>query len=443
MLQQSFTGKHVYIHVPVCRYRCDYCDFFSRIHVAHTRQQELIQRIAVQADTLIDFTTCSPLETLYIGGGTPSALAPDAWEELLRLILRLVSRSTGGHETLIATAPGPEAPGPDPEVPAPEVTVELNPEDITETRCRELRAAGANRLSVGVQTFSPEAIRTIGRHTGGKDTWRGLETLAEHWDREWSADLIVGIPGESAATVRRDIQTLLSFQPRHLSVYELSIEPATVLGHASLRGRVHAAKETDVLAQLRIAAELLENAGFRRYEISSYAHPGAESRHNLAYWRMAPHLGLGPGAVGTFPFRGPTSPAEVQVGTARTLPAGTAHRVTTTRSFERFLRRSDFGMEIEPLSAQDVVKEYCMMAFRTVEGIDTASFRKRAGAPFTEVCAATVAAWPDAFIPAQRITTPSVPADGPATGIAIAEPYRNVIDRILVDLFADIDTIPR
>ncbi len=385
----SYRGRHLYIHIPVCRYRCDYCDFFSRISVAPERQTAVVERTVQQSAAWVG--EGGALETIYIGGGTPSALHSAARGRLMAFIGRIVSEYKGASPQ--------------------EVTIEVNPEDVTGEFLSELKACGVERISLGVQTFHEGARRAIGRHTGTVQTRRGLELVAARWDGRWSADLITGIPGMPMAVLESDITELLDYAPGHVSLYELGIEESTILGLKERRGIIRKPPDETVMAQLERGAEVLESAGLHRYEISSFSRPGEESRHNLAYWRMAPHIGIGPGAVGTV------------------LPEhdGYPLRITNTRSFSAFLSREDFGAETELIYPDVQTKELLMMGLRTNRGADLDTFETLVDGSFTEVCASALRKWDTAI---------AISGD---RRITVAADRWHLLDSILVDLFTDID----
>lgn len=398
-----FIAEHLYVHVPVCTYRCDYCDFFSRVGVSPERQKLVIDQTVQQGNALLG-SGIPNLTTLYVGGGTPSALDPHALETLLRWIKELTTTATA--KTL-------------------EVTVEVNPEDITPRFLSSLASVGVNRLSLGVQSFHADALKTIGRHSSIEDTRRGVELLAQNWTGTWSGDIIVGIPGTHAVDVRSDIDTILGYGPSHLSIYELGIETDTVLGLRLRQGLIQESPEEVLLEHGKIAETVLSEAGFRRYEVSSYALPGKESRHNLGYWRMSPYIGIGPGSVGTI------APGSIRPGDPLRV------RFMTGRSFASFLGRS-FGMTTEELDRWDIAKEACMMGFRTIEGVSSSFFRHIAGVPIESVLARTLDEWSGAF---EWISSSPLTETRCEPFIRIRNSHWNVLDRIIVDIFRDIDAV--
>lgn len=412
-----YSISHLYVHIPFCRYRCDYCDFFSRVGVSPVRQKEVVQRTIEQGKALIDYTASS-IQTLYVGGGTPSALVPPARYALLRYI-----------ETMYTTARNEER--------VIEITVEVNPEDVTREFLNDLDRAGVNRISLGIQSFDSQTLSTIGRHTDIAQTLHGIDIIAEQWGRRWSGDLIVGSPGTDADGTRRDLSALIERGPSHVSVYELGIEPNTVLGHRVKRGILRPLPEEALLEDLAIAETLLSEAGFRRYEVSNYAQPGAESDHNLGYWRMHSSLGIGPGSVGTI------VPEDSQDGPPRVRWV----RTTTSRSFASFLG-DGFGIERETIEPVDQLKELCMMGLRTIEGVSISRFEAIAGAPISTVLSSTIAAWYDVFewlaespLGAEGSAFSSSPASAPGNSLflRVSPPRWTILDRILVDLFGELD----
>lgn len=386
---------HLYLHIPFCRYRCDYCDFFARTAVPAYRQRQILQAIGDHAGDLLRRFGSPSLKTLYVGGGTPSSLAPEALEVLIAILHRL----------------GPVA----------ETTVEVNPEDLSRELLERLAHAGVNRLSAGIQSLHERALRIIGRHTTIERTRAGLDLLEKHWrdeqgtSRRWSADLIVGIPGRTVATIREELRSIVARGPDHLSVYELGVEPDTVLGRRVARGLLSGSDSRRIEDELQAVRETLATLGFRHYEISSYARPGGESRHNLGYWEMMPHLGAGPGATGT-------------------IPEPVRRRLTNTRDFRVYLETPGRGLLEETLSCRTMLKEILMMGLRTVYGVPAERIRLLTGASLGDIIPGTVARW--------NLEAAVVPDD---TGIhdgyryRLPDEQRLVLDRFLREAFIEID----
>lgn len=342
----------LYIHVPLCRRRCDYCDFFTRTGLSPSVQTALVMRTIEQWEYYRRRYGVDRLESIYVGGGTPSALDDDARYRLLRFLRSLRDNA--------------------------DVTVEVNPEDVTPTLLRDLEDSGVNRLSLGVQSLRRSSLDAIGRHTTVEDTRRGLELVAAHWRHSWNADGIVAVPGQSYRDATTDIAEIISFGPDHLSLYELDIVPTTRLGLAAARHRIPEPRDDQAERIVIGCGDLLESEGYGQYEVSNFARPGHRSRHNLRYWRMEPYLGLGPGAVGTLP-----------AVSDRGLP----ERHEGTRDFRRFRMEPDFGVSRQEISSSDFCRDVIMMAFRTTEGIDAARFFRMFGYRLADAIPRTLDRW--------------------------------------------------
>ncbi|MCC5932687.1 MAG: radical SAM family heme chaperone HemW [Balneolales bacterium] len=266
----------IYIHIPFCRQACTYCDFYFETSLKH-RAGFVPQLLREIAHTQAQFpeTTAEPVKTLYFGGGTPSRLTTP---EIAEIIARIRQGWT--------LEPGAE------------ITLEMNPDDVHSGRLAELRQAGITRVSMGVQTFDEARLRFMNRaHTRG-EALRALEALAGAGLPSWTADLIYGNPGQTRDELQADLETLLQFQPPHVSAYSLTVEENTKLYRMVKKQLVQPPDDEEVAEQMQLVTDTLGAAGIARYEVSNYARPGHESRHNGAYWRHENYLGFGPGAHG-------------------------------------------------------------------------------------------------------------------------------------------------
>lgn len=268
--------RHVYIHVPFCRRRCCYCDFSiavrkrvpaARFVTAIHRERELRERWGDWDE--------EPLETLYLGGGTPSLLPPEA-------VAALVRPFSGGAARLQAAEP--------------EITLEANPEDVTEEAARAWVACGIDRVSLGVQSFHPAVLKWMHRSHGPDAPARAVKLLRRAGIRSISLDLIFGLPQSLGHDFRSDLRAAVCLEPNHLSLYGLSVEPRTPLSRWISRGALAAPGEERYAEEFLWAHEFLGAEGFEHYEISNYARSGFRARHNSAYWRGEPYAGLGPAA---------------------------------------------------------------------------------------------------------------------------------------------------
>lgn len=266
--------EHVYVHVPFCARRCSYCDF--AIAVRREVPWPRFARSIAQECEVRGVSDCSgPLCTLYLGGGTPSRLGEDGVPALL--------------DTLRTQTPWrPDA----------EVTLEANPEDVTESAVRRWREAGVNRLSLGVQSFDDLVLSWMHRVHDAAGARRAVEAARAGGIDALSLDLIFAAPDRLARDWRRDLEEMLRLAPEHISLYGLTVEPHTPLGRWHARGQEREASEERYEQEFLLAHELLVAAGYEHYEVSNFARPGKRARHNSAYWIGAPYLGLGPSAHG-------------------------------------------------------------------------------------------------------------------------------------------------
>jgi oxygen-independent coproporphyrinogen-3 oxidase len=265
--------RHLYVHLPFCAHRCGYCDFVTVVgrtgsHDAYV--DALLAELELERDVLAD-----PLETVYLGGGTPTFTDPSALERLL------------------ASLP-----------PAGEVTIEANPETVTAGLARLLSRSGANRVSMGAQTFDARLLSVLERRATPDDVRRAVHTFRDANFDNISLDLIYGIPGQSASDLERDLEAALALEPEHLSCYELEAKPGTRFAHTF---GDQLARQSDALeGYFEQVVETLTAAGYRWYETANFCRRPElaggrdfRSRHNLAYWLGRDYLGLGIGAVST------------------------------------------------------------------------------------------------------------------------------------------------
>ena len=263
----------VYVHVPFCMRRCKYCAFVSSVPV-RVPDEDYVKAILVEFDARISRFEKYPLWTVYFGGGTPSMLSDGAICEILSHILRKMG--------------SPE-----------EVTLEVNPEHVSEDRARRWHEMGITRISLGIQSFDEDMLQFLGRRHTGMQAKKSLEILKKCGFDDVSLDLIYGgcyrpmDASEAMDRWRKDLETASQYAPSHVSCYELTIEPHTPLWTAQKRGTTVLCDEDEILEMMRMIPETL---GMHRYEISNYSREGYFSAHNLSCWAGLPYLGLGPGA---------------------------------------------------------------------------------------------------------------------------------------------------
>ncbi|MEX0921444.1 MAG: radical SAM family heme chaperone HemW [Rhodovibrionaceae bacterium] len=331
----------VYIHWPFCKAKCPYCDFNS--HVRESIDQAA-WRAALLAELRHDAEGLPGREvvSIFFGGGTPSLMAPETAGALIEEIGRLWPLAE--------------------EV---EITLEANPTSSEAANFRALRAAGVNRLSLGVQALDEESLRFLGREHSAQEALAALEMARASFPR-FSFDLIYARPEQSLASWRRELTRALEEGADHLSLYQLTIEENTVFHGAWRRGELRVPEEEAAGALFDATQEIMENAGLPAYEISNHARPGQESRHNLAYWTGGDYLGIGPGAHG------------------RLTRNGKRFATRKHRAPEIWLRRvGEQGHASQGetgLSAGENLEELLLMGLRLRRGVTREDFRRLCGA---------------------------------------------------------------
>ncbi|MFL6862670.1 MAG: radical SAM family heme chaperone HemW [Allosphingosinicella sp.] len=321
-------GVALYVHWPFCVSKCPYCDFNS--HVRDSVDQDawreaLLRDLAHEAEAF----PAGPVTSIFFGGGTPSLMAPAT----VAALIEAADRHWG-------LAPGAE------------ITLEANPSSVEAARFADLAAAGVNRVSLGLQSLDDEALRFLGRAHSASEGLAALATAQRHFGRV-SFDLIYALPGQSAAAWQAELARALAFGTGHLSLYQLTIEPGTRFAALAAKGAVTPADPDFAATLYELTRDLTAAAGLPAYEISNHARPGEESRHNLAYWRYRPYLGIGPGAHG-------------RRGGAATV------RHKKPENWLAALARNGHGLQEETeLSPAEAAAEALLMGLRLAEGVPT------------------------------------------------------------------------
>jgi oxygen-independent coproporphyrinogen-3 oxidase len=269
----------LYVHVPFCTRTCPYCDFYQ-VRPSGGREVRFVDALLREAELAraelagVRGDPVAPPETVYWGGGTPSLLSPSSIRRLARGLSEVFGRAEGA-----------------------EFTVEANPAEVPPATLAVLREVGANRLSLGCQSFQPDRLRFLGRWHDAEDNRRAVRDAREAGFEDVSLDLIANLPAAFPARgFRADVREALGLAPEHLSVYGLTIEPATVFGRRHDRGELEPLDADAAAEESLWCAAALVAAGYERYETSSFARPGRRSRHNGRYWSGGEYLGLGPAA---------------------------------------------------------------------------------------------------------------------------------------------------
>lgn len=333
----------IYIHWPFCASLCPYCDFNS--HVAETIDHDAW--VAAYISELRYWHAQVPnreITSVFWGGGTPSLMAPHIVEKVMNEVHKLW-RVHADYE----------------------ITLEANPGSIDAAKLSDFKAAGINRVSIGVQSLRDDGLKFLGRRHKSDEALRALRTARGLFDRV-SADFIYALAAQSPADWRAELQTILNLNLDHLSLYQLTLEPGTPFYARAQRGEVMTANEADSAEMFEITQAMCTAAGLPAYEISNHARAGQESRHNLAYWQYDDYLGIGPGAHG------------------RVTLGGIKHATTTHRAPAIYLKRvAEQGHALhapKKIAPPDALQEMMMMGLRLTAGIPLARIKQFAGVDF-------------------------------------------------------------
>lgn len=316
----------LYIHIPFCRQKCHYCNFYSLASQKYVNQvvEALLQEIRLQKRYL----GSEKLNTVYFGGGTPSLIGVGDVNRIIGLV----------HEVFDVADDA-------------EITLEANPDDINPTYLDELGTTLINRLSIGIQSFDDKDLSYLHRrHNGEKALSAIKQVLAKGFDN-LSCDLIYGIPGASDETWTENIKTLVNLKISHISAYSLTVETGTSLDFLIKKGKYSAVDEEKTIAQFSILMDMLEKHGYEHYEISNFSLPGKKSKHNSAYWTGEKYLGIGPSAHS---FDGKSR----------------QWNVSNIKTYLDFLQQGSLSFEKEILTKTQKYNEYILTSLRTSRGVD-------------------------------------------------------------------------
>lgn len=330
----------LYVHLPWCVRKCPYCDFNSHVAPEQLPQQDYVDALLQDLDhDLLDLLAASsrPLVSIFFGGGTPSLFSP---EEIGRFLEGVRQRI--------------------PSVTDLEVTLEANPGTIEHGRFRGYRDAGITRVSLGAQTFSDQHLKRLGRIHGSGDIQRAVAELVLAGLDNFNLDLMYGLPDQTPSQALEDVRAAIALKPKHLSHYQLTLEPGTVFYH-----RPPPLPDQDASWEMQVECQqLLAQHGYEQYEVSAYAQPGLQCRHNLNYWEFGDYLGVGAGAHGKL-----------------TQASGVVIRTTRCRQPRDYLSRAvaERITERREVTAGELPFEYMLNALRLLNGFDNERFEARTG----------------------------------------------------------------
>ncbi len=334
----------LYIHIPFCKQACSYCDFYFVTKQDQKQRfvDELIKEILSKKNTRFSENN---IQTIYFGGGTPSLLSAAQVEDILRAI----------DQTF--------------ELDVQEVTLEMNPDDVSSEYLSELKAAGITRASMGVQTFDEELLLFMNRAHTREEALACMEVLTSSGMNSFNVDLIYGNPDQSLELLEKDIETLLSFNPPHISAYSLTIEPKTRLGKQLELGRIIEPDDDLVSSHFDLVERKLSESGIHQYEVSNFSKTGFEAKHNAAYWNHKNYLGLGPGAHSFCWDESNTK----------------AHRWNNESSLKAYLNQGwKTQNEKDEIHLPELAEERLMLGLRTIQGVQLKILKTVYGFTFNE-----------------------------------------------------------
>jgi oxygen-independent coproporphyrinogen-3 oxidase len=333
---------HVYVHVPFCARRCAYCDFAIAVR-GRVPVDEYVTELTAELDVRALGMPPVSVDTIYLGGGTPSRLGPDGVRRVLDVVASRFPPAVGA-----------------------EITIEANPDDIDATSVREWKRAGVNRVSLGVQSFDDRVLQWMHRTHDAKTAMDAAEMLGGEGIENWSLDLIFALPGTLARDWQRDLDQAIGLRPPHLSLYGLTVEPHTPIARWRDRGLTVEGSEDIYETEYLLASSALASAGYTHYEVSNFGLPGRSSRHNRGYWTGASYVGLGPSAHGY---------------------DGNVRR-WNEREYAAWARRVTVGTDpiagAETLTDENRISEQVYLGLRTADGLLLGADEHRAVAPWVE-----------------------------------------------------------
>ena len=339
---RSLPPLALYIHIPWCVRKCPYCDFNSHEARGEVPERRYIDSLIADLESALPQVWGRKVYTVFFGGGTPSVFSPAAIEEIIAAVRARLSLSTDA-----------------------EITLEANPGTFEAEKFRAFRAAGVNRLSIGVQSLNPRHLKSLGRIHDDEEARAAIAIARENFDN-FNLDLMYGLPQQTVEEARADIEAALAYAPPHISAYHLTIEPNTWFHRYPPQ-----LPDDDTAAEMQQAVErTLAAAGYRHYETSAFAQPGRQARHNLNYWTFGDYLGIGAGAHSKLSF-----PDRIT-------------RQSRHKQPQQYMDSAASGnavQEAHDVALADIGFEFMMNALRLDNGFPLALFEERAGIPLTAV----------------------------------------------------------
>ncbi len=326
----------IYIHIPFCRQKCYYCDFYKTVNTTLT--QPFIQALKAEIVQRKSYLKSETIETIYFGGGTPSVLTEIELNEILEFLQ---------HEFQISESV--------------EITFEANPDDLTSDYLKRIKNAGVNRLSIGVQSFNNELLKKMNRRHDANQTVDCVENAVKTGINNISVDLIYGLPGLAQNDWKASLQQVFQLPVQHLSAYHLTYHEGTAFYTWLKKGTLKELKESESIIQFETLVEATQKHGFEQYEISNFAVDKIYSKHNTSYWMGKEYLGLGPSAHS---FNG----------------SSRRWNITHVESYIKALKSDQSYFEEEILSENEKYNEYILTRIRTIWGVSVVDIQQKFGA---------------------------------------------------------------
>ncbi|ASN05180.1 radical SAM family heme chaperone HemW [Virgibacillus necropolis] len=326
--------QSVYIHIPFCQQICHYCDF-TKFFYNEKLADEYMEALANEIRTNVDGMKTS-VKTIFIGGGTPTALNLNQ----LELLFQVIDERFDVDGCL-------------------EYTIEANPGDFDEDKAKLLKSYGVNRVSLGVQAFDNQLLEDIGRLHKIKDVYDTVNLLKKHGIHNISIDLIYALPNQTVEGFEKSLQEAIKFDLPHYSTYSLQIEPKTVFYQRHKKGKLHRPPQEDEVRMYHILRDTMKKNGIQQYEISNFAKPGYESKHNLTYWNNDYYYGFGAGAHGYLPGK--------RTGNIRPLPA----------YVKQAMKDGHPILSTEEIGLKEMVEEEMFLGLRKREGVSKLKFEQK------------------------------------------------------------------
>ena len=339
LLPTAYSMSGIYIHIPFCKQACHYCDF--HFSTAMGKKEAMVLALQKELEVRKGEFNNQVVETIYFGGGTPSVLSTNELNSILDCIYSNYEISEN-----------------------PEITLEANPDDLSEEKIIELSKSRVNRLSIGVQSFFEEDLKLMNRAHNAKEAEACIRLATRQFDNI-SIDLIYGIPGMSNDRWKQNIEKALSFDIPHVSSYALTVEPNTALASFIKKGIVKNVDDEVAQAHFHILSETLEAAGFESYEISNFGKSGYFSRNNSAYWQQKKYIGIGPSAHSYDGIR-------------------RGWNINNNPKYLKAINNGQLPMETETLSTTDKYNEYVMTGLRTIWGVSLSKIASEYGQKYRE-----------------------------------------------------------